>query len=94
MRSIAQICIIIAVTKRIHQNLSPYYAHFLITYAFVSFNKVITMQYYMWIFGALILVLPESTLATNAHRRFEKSFSYIMQWILGVILWVWLSIRL
>ena len=66
----------------------------IIMYAFVSFNKVITMQYYMWVIGALLLVLPESTLLTNKHRRFQKAFSYIMQWMLGILLWVWLSIKL
>jgi hypothetical protein len=86
--------VIAVVTKRLHKSLSPYYAHFLITYAFVSFNKVITMQYYMWIFGALLLVIPESSLLSNPHRQFQKSFSYIIQWVLGIALWVWLSIRL
>lgn len=90
----AQIVVIIAITRRIHKSMSPFYCHFIIMYAFVSFNKVITMQYYMWVIGALLLVLPESTLLTNKHRRFQKAFSYIMQWMLGILLWVWLSIKL
>lgn len=94
MRSMAQLCVIVAVTKRVHKSMSPYYCHFVITYAFVSFNKVITMQYYMWIFGALLLVLPESSLMTNPNRRFQKAFSYIMQYSLGILLWVWSSIKL
>lgn len=94
MRSIAQLCIIVVVSKRLHKSISPYYAHFIITYAFVSFNKVITMQYYMWVFAALMLVLPESSLMTNSNRRFQKSFSYFMQWLLGILLWVWASIKL
>jgi phosphatidylinositol glycan class M len=94
MRSLAQFAVFMFTTRRVHQTLSPYYAHFLITYAFVSFNKVITMQYYMWIFGALILVTPESTFLSSPHRRFQKSFGYIMQWVLGISLWVWLSMRL
>ena len=52
------------------------------------------MQYYMWVFAALILVLPESSLMTNSNRRFQKSFSYFMQWLLGILLWVWASIKL
>jgi hypothetical protein len=94
VRSMAQLVVIVAITKRLHKNISPYYAHFLITYAFVSFNKVITMQYYMWIFGALLILLPESSLMTNSNRRYQKSFGYLMQYCLGILLWVWSSIKL
>ena len=94
LRSMAQFCVIFAISRKIYNKISFYYAHFLITYAFVSFNKVITMQYYMWIFGSLLLVLPESTLTTNSHRRYQKIFSYVMQFLLGILLWVWSSIKL
>jgi hypothetical protein len=94
VRSMAQLVVIIAITKRLHKNISPYYAHFLITYAFVIFNKVITMQYYMWKFGALLIVLPESSLMTNSNCRFQKCFRYLMQYCLGILLWVWSSIKL
>ena len=52
------------------------------------------MQYYMWVWTALILLLPESTLLTTSNRSIQKSFSYFMQWLLGILLWVWSSIKL
>ena len=94
MRSIAQFCVLFTVSRRVHNSISPAYAFFLCTYAFVSFNKVITLQYYMWVWGALLLVLPESNLATNSSRRLQKSFNYTIQWVLGILIWVWMSIKL
>ena len=52
------------------------------------------MQYYMWIWGALLLLLPESNLMTNSHRRLQKSFNYTIQWVLGIMVWVWFSGKL
>ena len=94
LRSLAQVCVIFTVTRKVHSTLSPAYAAFLVTYAFVSFNKVITLQYYMWVWGALLLVLPESSLLTNSFRRFKKSFNLTLQWVLGILVWVWMSLRL
>lgn len=93
-RLIPQLYIMGVVTYRTHRDISPYYAIFLITYGFVSFNKVITMQYYMWVWGALLLLLPESSIATNSNRRGRISFNLTIQWVLGILLWVWLSRRL
>ena len=93
-RSLAQIAVIFAVSRRANSSISPAYAMFLITYAFVNFNKVITLQYYMWMWAALLLVLPESSLMTNSNRRLQKSFNYTIQWVLGVAVWVWMSLKL
>lgn len=94
LRSLAQFAIIYSASREVHNRISPYYGIFLITYAFVNFNKVITMQYYMWIWGALLLLLPESSLMTNTNRRIRKSFNLIIQWILGIMVWVWFSRKL
>ena len=40
------------------------------------------------------MVLPESSLLTNSNRRLQKSFNYTIQWVLGVAIWVWMSLRL
>ena len=94
IRSLAQFLMIFTLTRRIHKSISPAYGLFLITYAFIAFNKVITMQYYMWVWGALLVLLPESNLLTNSNRRLQKSFNYAIQWVLGILVWVWMSIRL
>ena len=39
LRSLAQLCVIFTVTRRVHSTLSPAYGVFLATYAFVSFNN-------------------------------------------------------
>jgi hypothetical protein len=66
--------------------------HFLITFGFVEFNKVITLQYYMWVWGALLLVLPESRIMTM--KQYRKGINLALQWVLGVALWIWLSLKL
>ena len=94
VRSLPQIYVIFTATRKIHTQISPFYAVFLITYAFVNFNKVITMQYYMWLWGSLLILLPESSLVTNSNRRWRTAFNLGIQWVLGIMVWVWLSFRL
>lgn len=69
-----------------------FYIHFLITFGFVQFNTVITLQYYMWVIGAMLLVLPESRILTWGMYR--KGFNLILQWFLAVGLWIWMSLKL
>jgi phosphatidylinositol glycan class M len=45
-------------TVKSSKSFSMFYIQFLITFGFVEFNTVITLQYYQWVFGALLLVLP------------------------------------
>lgn len=74
------------------KNHSVFYLHFLITFGFVTFNKVITMQYYMWLIGAIFLVLPETKIVTLKLHR--KALALSLQYILGISMWIWLSLRL
>jgi phosphatidylinositol glycan class M len=83
---------IIFTSVRFLRGYSPFYLHFLATYAFVSFNKVITMQYYMWIFGALILALPDSLIFTQ--KRFRMGYGLILQYFLPILTWIWLSMKM
>lgn len=94
VRSLPQIYVIFIATRKLHVQISPFYAIFIITYAFVNFNKVITMQYYMWLWGALLILAPESSLMTNTNRRWRTAFNLTIQWVLGIMVWVWLSFRL
>ncbi len=94
VRNLPQIYVIFIASKKLHQKITPFYAIFLITYAFVNFNKVITMQYYMWMWGSLIILLPESTLTTNSERRYKVAFNLTIQWVLGILVWVWATTRL
>ncbi len=83
---------IIVTSLRFLKGYSIFFLHFLATYAFVSFNKVITLQYYMWILGALILVLPESLIFIQ--KRYRMGFGLLLQYILSIIIWIWLSLSL
>ena len=62
------------------------------TTAFVMFNRVITMQYYMWVLGAALLVLPEHRIFTE--KRYRMGLSYAVQYMFPLLAWVWLSLRL
>ena len=93
VRSIPQIYVIFLASRKLHSQISPFYAIFLITYGFVNFNKVITMQYYMWMWGSLLILLPESSITTNSKRRWRTAFNLTIQWVLGILIWVWTSIR-
>jgi len=92
MRVIPSLFILVTLSFRFVKNYSPFYLHFLVTFGFVTFNKVITLQYYMWIFGSLILVLPESLILTKKH--FRMGFGLCLQYIFPILVWIWLSLRL
>jgi len=69
-----------------------FYMQFLMTFGFVEFNSVITLQYFQWVYGALFLVLPESRIMT--FKNYKKGFNLALQWLLGVAVWIWMSIKL
>jgi hypothetical protein len=46
----------------------------------------------MWVWGALLLVLPESRIMTM--KQYRKGINLALQWVLGVALWIWLSLKL
>jgi hypothetical protein len=71
---------------------SLFYLQFLITFAFVEFNTVITLQYYQWVFGSLLLVLPESRILT--FKQHSKGFNLALQWVFGISIWIWMSMKL
>jgi hypothetical protein len=50
------------------------------------------MQYYMWIIGALLLVLPESKIITK--QLYRKAIGLSLQFILGVAVWIWFSMKI
>jgi hypothetical protein len=50
------------------------------------------MQYYMWIFGSILLVLPESLIVIN--KMYRKAWSLIVQYFFPIMIWVWMSNRL
>jgi len=62
------------------------------TFAFVEFNTVITLQYYEWVWGSLFLVLPESRILT--WKQYRKGFNLALQWFLPIAIWIWMSLKL
>jgi phosphatidylinositol glycan class M len=62
---------------------------FLMTYIFVSFNKVLTVQYYMWSFTALTLVINSSNYIQI--KRWRGLLHMFAVWMLGVLTWMWVA---
>lgn len=61
---VPQLLIQIAVALRFHQDLT--FALFIQTLVFITFNKVITVQYFVWYFALLSFVLPQSRLSMRS----------------------------
>lgn len=60
---------------------------FLLTAMFVIFNKVLTVQYYMWVFASFALVINASVYVQE--RRWRGLLHMFALWLLGVLTWVW-----
>jgi hypothetical protein len=59
------------------------------TYIFVSFNKVLTVQYYMWSFASLTLVINSSNYVQA--KRWRGILHMFSVWLLGILTWVWVA---
>lgn len=68
-------------------NKNPRLIMFLLTYIFVLFNKVLTVQYYMWTFASFALVINASGYVQN--KRWRGLLHITAVWLLGVLTWVW-----
>jgi phosphatidylinositol glycan class M len=77
--------LLIKITSSNYKNLRLFI--FLMTYVFVLFNKVLTVQYYMWIFGALTLIINSLTYVIM--KRWRALMHMFATWFLGVLVWVW-----
>lgn len=64
------------------------FALFVITFGFVTFNKVVTSQYFLWYLSLLPLCLAELNLSRT------KSAAMAMAWLLSQALWLFCAYRL
>ncbi len=92
LRFLPSLVFIFVMTNSMSKKYSLFYLQFLITFAFVEFNTVITLQYYQWVFGSLLLVLPESRILT--FKQHSKGFNLALQWVFGISIWIWMSMKL
>ena len=67
------------------------FSFFLISYVFVLFNKVLTVQYYMWAHVPILLILPYCKWVE--FKLWRAGIHAYLLWLLGVMLWVWCSIQ-
>ncbi len=72
MAFIPQVILLVCYTVKYYKDIP--FCIFLQTLTFVAFNKVCTVQYFVWYFSLLPLVLPHSTL------KLWQGFSMILVW--------------
>lgn len=77
----------VMIMKKYHTNIRL--TIFLMTYVFVLFNRVLTVQYYMWIFSSLVLVINASMFVTQ--KKWRALLHMFCVWMLGVLTWVWVA---
>lgn len=77
----------IVITKKYHSNIRV--VLFLMTYVFVLFNRVLTVQYYMWVFSSLVLVMNSSMFVIQ--KKWRALLHMFCVWMLGVLTWVWVA---
>ena len=92
LRSLPVILFFFIIISNFSKRYSIFYLQFLMTFAFVEFNTVITLQYYEWFWGSLFLVLPESRILT--WKKYRKGFNLALQWFLPIAIWIWMSLKL
>ena len=78
---ISQLVILLAISFTKFND--PPFCLFLLTYAFVTFNKVCTSQYFIWYLSLLPLLVPGF-----AHLSLRKIFVPISSWFFGQAVWL------
>lgn len=65
---------------------------FVQTLVFVAFNKVCTVQYFIWYHSLLPLVLPSSAILLRAHR--SDAASLVAAWVASLLAWLYWAYQL
>eukprot|EP01080_Neovahlkampfia_damariscottae_P012091 gene12091-5584_t len=77
---IPQLFILVLMAVRFYDDV--FFAIFIQTFTFVTFNKVMTVQYFVWFLSLLSFVLPKSNL------KFKKLMFMLALWICSQTLWL------
>eukprot|EP01028_Stygiella_incarcerata_P008536 TRINITY_DN37293_c1_g1_i1.p1 TRINITY_DN37293_c1_g1~~TRINITY_DN37293_c1_g1_i1.p1 ORF type:complete len:464 (-),score=93.57 TRINITY_DN37293_c1_g1_i1:53-1444(-) len=83
---VPQLLLIVTTSLRFRKD--PYFSVFLLTHIFVTFNKVCTVQYFLWYLSILPLILPFSRI------RLWKAISMISIFAATQGLWLWFAYQL
>lgn len=65
---------------------------FVQTFAFVTFNKVITSQYFIWFLIFLPSYVATSSLATK--KNVPRAIAMLLMWVVGQIYWLFYAYKL
>jgi len=81
---VSQVAILIFVSLSKYED--PPFCFFLLTYTFVTFNKVCTSQYFIWYLSLLPLLVPGFS-----HLPLKKIFIPIAAWLSGQAVWLYVA---